>query len=109
MVCPVCREPLTYDIDQLLSAPAPQLPEVKHLLMCCSQNNAAFIRKIREAIINLVGRWFNCFHGTKITVQSLQFKQENTEGLCVVFFLLSWTRQRLVQVFSRSGVNSRSF
>lgn len=31
MVCPVCREPLTYDVDQLLSAPAPQLPEVKPL------------------------------------------------------------------------------
>lgn len=29
MVCPVCREPLTYDVDQLLSAPAPQLPEVE--------------------------------------------------------------------------------
>lgn len=29
MVCPVCREPLTYDVDQLLSSPAPQLPEVK--------------------------------------------------------------------------------
>lgn len=29
VVCPVCREPLTYDVDQLLSAPAPQLPEVK--------------------------------------------------------------------------------
>lgn len=28
MVCPVCREPLTYDVDQLLSSPAPQLPEV---------------------------------------------------------------------------------
>lgn len=29
MVCPVCREPLTYDVDQLLSAPEPQLPEVR--------------------------------------------------------------------------------
>lgn len=29
VVCPVCREPLTYDVDQLLSSPAPQLPEVK--------------------------------------------------------------------------------
>ncbi|XP_003976983.2 E3 ubiquitin-protein ligase RNF25 [Takifugu rubripes] len=28
VVCPVCREPLIYDVDQLLSAPAPQLPEV---------------------------------------------------------------------------------
>lgn len=28
VVCPVCREPLTYDVDQLLSSPAPQLPEV---------------------------------------------------------------------------------
>lgn len=28
VVCPVCREPLTYDIDQLLSSPAPQLPEL---------------------------------------------------------------------------------
>uniref|UniRef100_H3D151 RING-type domain-containing protein n=1 Tax=Tetraodon nigroviridis TaxID=99883 RepID=H3D151_TETNG len=27
VVCPVCREPLTYDVDWLLSAPAPQLPE----------------------------------------------------------------------------------
>lgn len=31
VVCPVCREPLTYDMGQLLSAPAPQLPEVKPL------------------------------------------------------------------------------
>lgn len=28
VVCPVCREPLTYDVDQLLSSPAPRLPEV---------------------------------------------------------------------------------
>ncbi|KAM9391687.1 E3 ubiquitin-protein ligase RNF25 [Pholidichthys leucotaenia] len=28
VVCPVCREPLMYDIDQLLSAPAPQLMEL---------------------------------------------------------------------------------
>ncbi|XP_031174586.1 E3 ubiquitin-protein ligase RNF25 [Sander lucioperca] len=28
VVCPVCREPLTYDVDQLLSSPAPQLPEL---------------------------------------------------------------------------------
>uniref|UniRef100_A0A8C2WHD2 E3 ubiquitin-protein ligase RNF25 n=1 Tax=Cyclopterus lumpus TaxID=8103 RepID=A0A8C2WHD2_CYCLU len=28
VVCPVCREPLTYDVDQLLRCPAPQLPEV---------------------------------------------------------------------------------
>ncbi|KAI3359952.1 hypothetical protein L3Q82_013851, partial [Scortum barcoo] len=28
VVCPVCREPLTYDVDQLLSSPVPQLPEV---------------------------------------------------------------------------------
>lgn len=28
MVCPVCREPLIYDVDQLLSSPAPQLPEL---------------------------------------------------------------------------------
>lgn len=28
VVCPVCREPLTYDLDQLLSAPEPQLPQV---------------------------------------------------------------------------------
>ncbi|CAN9505044.1 unnamed protein product [Ophioblennius macclurei] len=28
VVCPVCREPLTYDADQLLSSPAPQLPEL---------------------------------------------------------------------------------
>lgn len=28
MVCPVCREPLTYDVEQLLSSPAPQLPEL---------------------------------------------------------------------------------
>ncbi|XP_069565088.1 E3 ubiquitin-protein ligase RNF25 isoform X2 [Brachyistius frenatus] len=27
VVCPVCRETLTYDVDQLLSAAAPQLPE----------------------------------------------------------------------------------
>lgn len=27
----MCREPLTYDVDQLLSAPVPQLPEVKPL------------------------------------------------------------------------------
>lgn len=31
MVCPVCREPLTYDLDQLLSAPEPQLPQVENL------------------------------------------------------------------------------
>ncbi|XP_041633957.1 E3 ubiquitin-protein ligase RNF25 [Cheilinus undulatus] len=28
VVCPVCREPLTYDVDQLLASPAPQLPEL---------------------------------------------------------------------------------
>lgn len=28
VVCPVCREPLNYDVSQLLSCPAPQLPEV---------------------------------------------------------------------------------
>lgn len=28
VVCPVCREPLDYDLDQLLASPAPQLPEV---------------------------------------------------------------------------------
>nr|XP_020443568.1 E3 ubiquitin-protein ligase RNF25 [Monopterus albus] len=28
VVCPVCREPLTYDADELLSSPAPQLPEL---------------------------------------------------------------------------------
>lgn len=28
VVCPVCREPLSYDVDQLLSCPAPQLPEL---------------------------------------------------------------------------------
>ncbi|XP_070703247.1 E3 ubiquitin-protein ligase RNF25 [Pempheris klunzingeri] len=28
VVCPVCREPLIYDVDQLLSSPAPQLPEL---------------------------------------------------------------------------------
>ncbi|KAM4531572.1 E3 ubiquitin-protein ligase RNF25 [Odontesthes bonariensis] len=28
VVCPVCREPLMYDIHQLLSSPAPQLPEL---------------------------------------------------------------------------------
>ncbi|XP_029997133.1 E3 ubiquitin-protein ligase RNF25 [Sphaeramia orbicularis] len=28
VVCPVCREPLSYDVHQLLSCPAPQLPEV---------------------------------------------------------------------------------
>ncbi|TKS91278.1 E3 ubiquitin-protein ligase RNF25 [Collichthys lucidus] len=28
VVCPVCREPLTYDVEQLLSSPAPQLPEL---------------------------------------------------------------------------------
>uniref|UniRef100_A0A3P9HI24 E3 ubiquitin-protein ligase RNF25 n=1 Tax=Oryzias latipes TaxID=8090 RepID=A0A3P9HI24_ORYLA len=27
VVCPVCRETLTYDLDLLLSSPAPQLPE----------------------------------------------------------------------------------
>lgn len=27
VVCPVCREPLNYDVSQLLSCPAPQLPE----------------------------------------------------------------------------------
>uniref|UniRef100_A0A3P9L621 E3 ubiquitin-protein ligase RNF25 n=1 Tax=Oryzias latipes TaxID=8090 RepID=A0A3P9L621_ORYLA len=27
VVCPVCRETLTYDLDHLLSSPAPQLPE----------------------------------------------------------------------------------
>lgn len=32
VVCPVCREPLTYDVTQLLSSPAPQLPEVKLVL-----------------------------------------------------------------------------
>ncbi|XP_030592384.1 LOW QUALITY PROTEIN: E3 ubiquitin-protein ligase RNF25 [Archocentrus centrarchus] len=28
VVCPVCREPLTYDVNQLLSSPAPRLPEL---------------------------------------------------------------------------------
>ncbi|XP_037544369.1 E3 ubiquitin-protein ligase RNF25 [Nematolebias whitei] len=28
VACPVCREPLTYDLRQLLSAPAPQLPQL---------------------------------------------------------------------------------
>ncbi|XP_039980183.1 E3 ubiquitin-protein ligase RNF25 [Xiphias gladius] len=28
VVCPVCREPLAYDVNQLLSSPAPQLPEL---------------------------------------------------------------------------------
>ncbi|XP_041831826.1 E3 ubiquitin-protein ligase RNF25 [Melanotaenia boesemani] len=28
VVCPVCRETLMYDVDQLLSSPAPQLPEL---------------------------------------------------------------------------------
>uniref|UniRef100_A0A8C5E5D8 E3 ubiquitin-protein ligase RNF25 n=1 Tax=Gouania willdenowi TaxID=441366 RepID=A0A8C5E5D8_GOUWI len=28
VVCPVCREPLTYNVDQLLSCPAPKLPDV---------------------------------------------------------------------------------
>ncbi|XP_029015842.1 E3 ubiquitin-protein ligase RNF25 [Betta splendens] len=28
VVCPVCREALSYDVDQLLSSPAPQLPEM---------------------------------------------------------------------------------
>ncbi|KAF7665685.1 hypothetical protein LDENG_00134020 [Lucifuga dentata] len=28
VMCPVCREPLMYDIEQLLSSPAPHLPEV---------------------------------------------------------------------------------
>ncbi|XP_067472300.1 E3 ubiquitin-protein ligase RNF25 [Thunnus thynnus] len=28
VVCPVCREPLSYDVDQLLCSPAPQLPEL---------------------------------------------------------------------------------
>uniref|UniRef100_UPI0037E8A376 E3 ubiquitin-protein ligase RNF25 n=1 Tax=Semicossyphus pulcher TaxID=241346 RepID=UPI0037E8A376 len=28
VVCPVCRETLTYDVDQLLESPAPQLPEL---------------------------------------------------------------------------------
>ncbi|XP_068581937.1 E3 ubiquitin-protein ligase RNF25 [Cebidichthys violaceus] len=28
VVCPVCREPLTYDVDRLLCSPAPQLPEL---------------------------------------------------------------------------------
>lgn len=28
VVCPVCREPLNYDVSQLLSCPAPHLPEL---------------------------------------------------------------------------------
>ncbi|XP_077386948.1 E3 ubiquitin-protein ligase RNF25 [Festucalex cinctus] len=28
VVCPVCREPLTYDLDQLMASAAPQLPEL---------------------------------------------------------------------------------
>ncbi|XP_015237515.1 PREDICTED: E3 ubiquitin-protein ligase RNF25 [Cyprinodon variegatus] len=28
VVCPVCREPLAYDVNQLLSSPAPELPEL---------------------------------------------------------------------------------
>ncbi|XP_056144290.1 E3 ubiquitin-protein ligase RNF25 isoform X2 [Lampris incognitus] len=29
VVCPVCREPLTYNVDQLLSSPAPRDPELE--------------------------------------------------------------------------------
>ncbi|XP_028842560.1 E3 ubiquitin-protein ligase RNF25 isoform X2 [Denticeps clupeoides] len=29
VVCPVCREPLTYDVDALLTSPAPHLPKVE--------------------------------------------------------------------------------
>lgn len=30
VVCPVCREPLAYDVDALLSSPAPSFTQVKH-------------------------------------------------------------------------------
>lgn len=33
VVCPVCREPLNYDVSQLLSCPAPQLPELDETTM----------------------------------------------------------------------------
>ncbi|CAL9692821.1 unnamed protein product [Knipowitschia caucasica] len=33
VVCPVCREPLDYDVSHLLSCPAPLLPEVNEALM----------------------------------------------------------------------------
>ncbi|KAK5913601.1 hypothetical protein CgunFtcFv8_008119 [Champsocephalus gunnari] len=33
VVCPVCREPLSYDVDQLLSSPAPQLPELDEVVI----------------------------------------------------------------------------
>ncbi|XP_071393427.1 E3 ubiquitin-protein ligase RNF25 [Centroberyx affinis] len=29
VVCPVCREPLTYDVDQLLCSPAPHFPKLE--------------------------------------------------------------------------------
>lgn len=48
MVCPVCREPLTYDVDQLLSSPAPQLPEVKpsSYVQFCSTKQASVIQTL---------------------------------------------------------------
>ncbi|XP_061605244.1 E3 ubiquitin-protein ligase RNF25 isoform X1 [Phyllopteryx taeniolatus] len=34
VVCPVCREPLTYDLDQLMASVAPQLPELDAAAIC---------------------------------------------------------------------------
>lgn len=49
VVCPVCRETLTYDADQLLASPAPQLPELDEAAIGSSfQQKWCELQKILE-------------------------------------------------------------
>ncbi|XP_059204255.1 E3 ubiquitin-protein ligase RNF25 isoform X2 [Centropristis striata] len=48
VVCPVCREPLTYDVDQLLSSPAPQLPEDEAAIDSTFQQKWCELQKLLE-------------------------------------------------------------
>ncbi|CAJ1075610.1 E3 ubiquitin-protein ligase RNF25 [Xyrichtys novacula] len=49
VVCPVCREPLIYDVDQLLASPAPQLPELDEAAIGSSfQQKWCELQKILE-------------------------------------------------------------
>ncbi|XP_034567281.1 LOW QUALITY PROTEIN: E3 ubiquitin-protein ligase RNF25 [Notolabrus celidotus] len=49
VVCPVCRETLAYDVDQLLASPAPQLPELDEAAIGSSFQQKWFeLQKILE-------------------------------------------------------------
>lgn len=49
VVCPVCREPLSYDIDQLLTSPAPELPELDQVAIGSSfQRKWGELQKLLE-------------------------------------------------------------